>query len=111
MTDRESWCYCPAAAGRRHIPTADCPKRAIYPDRNVGRSVATDEAPEVRYVYAACEVRGPNLVIARRCKVCGALATVDPDDGLHRVMGRLPETCRYEHGNETVSIPVEVPDA
>lgn len=61
------------------------------------------------HTYAACEVRGPNLIIARRCRVCGALATTPAFDG--RVMGALPSICRLEHGNETVEIPVEVPNA
>lgn len=54
--------------------------------------------------YAACEIRGPNLLIARRCIICGALATTAED----RVMGRLPEPCRTEHGNQTVEVPVVV---
>lgn len=57
------------------------------------------------HVYAACEVRGPNLIFVRRCAVCGEMATTVED----RVMGRLPESCRTEHGNETVEVPAYVP--
>lgn len=62
-------------------------------------------------MFAACEVRGPNLLVARRCSVCGALSVNDPDDELHRVMGRLPEACRREHGNTTTEVSLVVPNA
>jgi hypothetical protein len=61
-----------------------------------------------RIVYAACAVRGPNLLVARRCAVCGALATVVPGDD--RVMGRLPELCRREHDNVSIEMAVVVGD-
>jgi hypothetical protein len=58
-----------------------------------------------RYIHVACELRGPNLIVARRCRVCGEMARTEFDS----LPGRLPEPCRREHGNESVEVPVIVP--
>src|SRR5258708_3002764 len=74
--------------------------------RRSGHTVMSqfDRTPGEARVVSGGEVRGPNLLVARRCDVCGAFAANDPDDDLHRVMGRLPETCRREHGNTTIEV-------
>lgn len=62
-----------------------------------------------RALYAACKIKGPNLIVVRRCAQCGALAEAEVPPST-RVMGCLPERCRVEHGNTSVSIHVEVPN-
>lgn len=92
-----------AALGDRHPAKVNDNRgyRAIL--RGLDRAI---KARKRQIVYTACEIKGPNLIAVRRCRVCGAMAEVDRA----LVQGRLPELCRREHGNISIEIHVVVPN-
>lgn len=57
--------------------------------------------------YTCCAIEGPNLIVVRRCATCGAF----PRYAHGRVQGQLPDKCRNLHGNFSIEIHVEVPNA